>query len=538
MKRPWRAFLACTALVAFLAGAINQQSSAVAANAPIDPAAQRIVAPLGTSKTLVLYDTTGQWGHLGELYAMLSANLAGRFGSADVKPISAYTGGMMSSYTGVIYVGSTYDEAIPDKFLADVVAGTKPVLWAASNIWKLTATDPNWYANWGFTWKGYDTSSFPTVTYKGRSLTRNTLNDPSGIMSYSQIDPAKVKVLATANGPAGLQVPWAIRTKNLTYVGENPYAYMNENDRYLAWSDLLFDLLAPATPERHRAMIRLEDVGPNSDPAELRAIADYLYSKRIPYSVATFTRFRDPLGITNGAPLNFNMTSTRAKGVRDALKYMESHGGFIIQHGVTHQYKNKRNPYDAVSANDFEFYLAHVDAADHVIYDGPVPEDSLNWATNLIKTGRGDFAASGLKTPTVFEFPHYAASRRDYRAVQELYGKGYDRRLYFSGQMSKPTVDYSKMVGQFFPYEVTDVHGTRVAPENLGNFEETAINGHPNRLAADIIASAERNLVVRDGYASFFYHPFLGVAHLKEIVEGIEALGTYQWVSAKTVLNA
>jgi hypothetical protein len=35
-------------------------------------------------------------------------------------------------------------------------------------------------------------------------------------------------------------------------------------------------------------------------------------------------------------------------------------------------------------------------------------------------------------------------------------------------------------------------------------------NNHPPRLPADIFASADRNLVVRDGMASFFYHPYLG----------------------------
>ena len=43
-------------------------------------------------------------------------------------------------------------------------------------------------------------------------------------------------------------------------------------------------------------------------------------------------------------------------------------------HGYTHQYGNVANPYDGVSANDFEFYTAHVDATNNVIYDGPVAE--------------------------------------------------------------------------------------------------------------------------------------------------------------------
>ena len=36
--------------------------------------------------TLVLYDTSGEWGYLGELYAIQVANLASHFGPWTAKP--------------------------------------------------------------------------------------------------------------------------------------------------------------------------------------------------------------------------------------------------------------------------------------------------------------------------------------------------------------------------------------------------------------------------------------------------------------------
>ena len=54
------------------------------------------------------------------------------------------------------------------------------------------------------------------------------------------------------------------------------YAEAEKGDRYLAFTDLLFDALAPATQERHRALVRLEDVGPNADPDKLREVAELL----------------------------------------------------------------------------------------------------------------------------------------------------------------------------------------------------------------------------------------------------------------------
>jgi uncharacterized protein YdaL len=86
------------------------------------------------------------------------------------------------------------------------------------------------------------------------------------------------------------------------------------------------------------------------------------------------------------------------------------------------------------------------------------------------------------------------------------------------------------MVGQFFPYVVNDVYGSKVLPENLGNYEPVMVNNHPPRSPAQMVESARRNLVVRDGFASFFYHPYYGVQALKETVEGIKALG-YTFVS-------
>jgi len=40
--------------------------------------------------------------------------------------------------------------------------------------------------------------------------------------------------------------------------------------------------------QRHRALIRLEDVGPAADPVQLRQIADLLAARSIPFSVAVY----------------------------------------------------------------------------------------------------------------------------------------------------------------------------------------------------------------------------------------------------------
>src|SRR5262249_19201835 len=62
-----------------------------------------------TVTALVLYDTTGQWGFLGEEYAIGSVNPASHFGAWTAKPVSQYVCGELTHYTAAIYVGSTFD---------------------------------------------------------------------------------------------------------------------------------------------------------------------------------------------------------------------------------------------------------------------------------------------------------------------------------------------------------------------------------------------------------------------------------------------
>jgi uncharacterized protein YdaL len=515
------------------AGQVQGQRSAGATTSATAAAALTPTPQAATNGALVLYDSTNTYGWLGELYGQQSANLVSHFGNYRAMPVVKYTAGLMADHSAVVYVGSTYDEPLPPAFLADVLATTQPVIWMGSNIWQLTNASPTFAATYGWNWTGYDLGVVNQVTYKGQTLERDGVNNGSGIMNVSVTDPAKAKVLAQSVRANGTTFPWATRARNLTYVGEVPYAYQGMSDRYLIASDLFFDALAPATPARHRAMVRIEDVGPDADPAELRAVADTLAGLRVPFSFGVYPVYKDPKGVfNNGVPVTTRLRDRPQ--VVSAIKYMTSKGGTMLDHGYTHQFESLVNPYDGVSGNDFEFYRAHVDAADNVVLDGPVPGDSQAWATGRINAAAAEFAAAGLPVPKIWEFPHYAASAADYRAVAAKFSTRYERTLYFGGLLSGGTIDHSRVNGQFFPYVVKDLYGTKVLPENIGNIEPEAYNHHPARLPADLVASARANLVVRDGFASFFYHPYLGMAYLRQTVTGIQALG-YTFVAPGTL---
>jgi uncharacterized protein YdaL len=513
--------------------------------------ARRLVQAAAPTNALVLYDTTGPYGFLGELYAMMTANLAGHFGTVTTEPVSSYTAGQVERYTATVYIGSTYyggdvPDAVPDAFYGDVATTAKPVIWMNDNIWNLAGkigvqAFENRYG-WDPTTSYFGPVGQVTgVDYKTAPLTRTIpAGADGGVLRPNIVTgtglPA-VTTLAraddTSTSPA-TTFPWAIRSGNLTYLGEVPFTYVNESDRVIAFEDLLFDALAPATPTRHRALLRLEDINPSSDASELMTIARYLNGQHIPYGFEVVPVYTDPNGAENdGTPRT--ITLTQAPAVVSALRYMLSHGGTIIQHGYTHQYKNVANPYDGVSANDFEFFLSHIDGGNNVVLDGPVPEDSASWAAGRVTAGKLAFPPAGLPVPTLWTTPHYAASAADYGVFKAGYLARYERSLYYAGQLSGQPVDAQRYVGQFFPYAVHDVYGTTVVPENLGNYEPEPYNNRPPRLPADLINSARLNLAVRDGFASFFYHPYYPVAPLQQTVDGIRGLG-YTFVAPAGVL--
>src|SRR5205823_9290325 len=134
------------------------------------------------------------------------------------------------------YICSSYGEPIPTAFFDDVVRYKAiPVIWAYDNVWQLTAYYSNFGSTYGWMWSGFDSSSVAQVNYKGQHLARYALNS-AGIMNYSMIG-SGVNVLATAVRSDGSTFPWALRSGNLTYIGENPLVYIAEGDRYLAFCD-------------------------------------------------------------------------------------------------------------------------------------------------------------------------------------------------------------------------------------------------------------------------------------------------------------
>ncbi|WP_406637132.1 DUF2334 domain-containing protein [Amycolatopsis sp. WGS_07] len=543
--------VAVVSLVGGIVVVVSDDGSGSAAADPVEPVLRQpkigMAGPGGRDdrRTLVLFDDgrrlrpsppATQVAEEAQANAIQTANLVSRSTAWRMLPAADYRRGELNEYQAVVYVGTVYDAQLPSALLDDVSRTRLPVMWIGSNIWQLFDRAPELAGKWGWTWAPFREDKVTTVSYRDTELRRdpNAGIDVVGV----RVTSPKAKVLAQAKSAEGVTSPWAVHSGSFTYLAEVPYSYVGAGDRYLAAADILLGVLAPDAPERRRALVRVEDIGPRTPPAEVRAITDYLSGHGVPFSLAVYPYYADPRGSANGGKPTFARLVDSPELVV-ALRDAVARGGTLVMHGYSHQYGETGNPYSATSAADYEFYRATVDHQDNVRLSGPVPEDSPEWFRGRIATGLAEFDRVGLPRPDSFEFPHYGGSAVDYQEAGRIFPARYDRGSYYAGQCDggqcgRTDVSYREVYGQFFPYPVRDVYGTVVVPENVGNVAPAKFNQHAARTADDILADAKTHRVVTDSVVSFFYHPFLGIGDLRKVVEGIEGLG-YRFVSPAAV---
>jgi len=486
---------------------------------------------------LILHDSSGSFGWIGGLHARMLANLIGHFDLRyEIAPVETYTAGRIGKAHAVFYLGTTYDSPLPEAFLRDVSKSTKPVCWLKYNLWQIAGnSSPGFAERQGFRFDYLDQAGREGVSYRGETFSKDQSDPELGRTTI--LDPTVASAVAWACGVGTANcLPYIVRGGNFWYVADSPFSFISEEDRYLIFTDVLHDILGINHADDHRAVIRIEDVSPVTSPDQLRAVADCLAAEQVPFVVSVIPVYTDPLGAANhGQPRTVSLSKT--PGVQEALDYMIAKGGQIVLHGYTHQYDTVPNPYNGVSGDDYEFFRVTLDGAGNLDEFRPLAEDSRKWAHARVTSGLRELSQSGFKAAG-WVTPHYAASALDYEVFGARFPLTIQRALYFdntgsvSGKPRQPTVRSSEssddlhLAGQFFPYIIhNDIYGQKIVPENLGNVDPTLVNDSPARSASDMIRIARKNKVVRDGWASGFYHPFLGIEALRELVRGVKAEG-------------
>ena len=511
-------------------------------------------------RALVLYDAPPgtEFEKLGMGYAIMLRNLLGHFDAqVDLLPVEQYTAGKLNNYDATFYLGAYYDNRPPAAFLADAAVTQNTLVWFKYNMWHLAWNGTyNFTATRGLGFSGLRGMNaipsandpapgfFDTINYKGKSFVKyytfdaanNAINADPDVGVTTIADPLKASIVLSVANPKTLETaPYVVRSGKFWYVADLPFSYIGPRDRYLVFSDLLHDMLGIQHAESHKALVRLEDVSALVTVQSTKTLTDYMYSKSIPFSIAVIPQYIDALGAYNGGTPQ-NVPLSQATNLKRTLDYALPRGAEIVMHGYTHQYSNMKNPNSGVSGDDYEFW--------NIVANTPVAEDSTGYALGRLNTGLSDLRNNGYN-PVAWEAPHYHASALSSKAAATLFNTTYQRVVYFTADKPNFLASTSKDfgVGQIFPYVIKkDYYGQRVLPESLGNIEYDIHTIDPssnfNYTWQDILTNAEYGKTVRDGYASFFFHPFwlepiLGVPafdDFKKLVDGLTQLG-YTWIA-------
>lgn len=415
----------------------------------------------------------------GAAHATILSNLLGQYTNVQVisKPISQYVSGDAKNSLRTFYIGTVYDEPIPANFLSEVKAGA-PVTWMGYNFWELGDT-----SSLGITYKQLRTAlsaaeiaaAYSTVTYKGYDYHKYPA--PQEINEIAA-DPAKTQTLAVAKNAAGNQLPYLLRSNNFYFVADNPFSYIYPTDRYVAVADSLKTMLGDTQTAtcKNQAILRLEDVSAMDDPKAMSDLLNVIAQLKIPFAMNII-----PESYYDGKHYSWLNNGQQLLQIYRAT----SLGGLVMQHGYTHNYHGLKVP-EGNSGDEWEFWDKQ--------NNQPLSALTPAAAKARIQKGRSLLLSLGLK-PQMWTTPHYEADTSLYPAINSLYPKVIERRMYSAD---------GQRFGQFFPYPVKDAYGSLIVPENLGN-----IQLDPDYFASDIVATADANKNLSCAFASFFIHPYL-----------------------------
>lgn len=545
----------------------------------------------------------------GQLHAIFLQNLLAHFPKYDtiLKPVEDYKKGDIESCAANFYVGSYYRDGasikMPDHFVADFVATKKPAMWMGYNAWLIG--EENSAKIWNMTYRGLtqldlktkdkkgDPGFYRFFNYKGNTWVKSgewagkdktTFNAAHELLKFADVetagDTSKRTIISDAShstNKSKSNLPYIIRSNksegsagNHWLVTDSPFAYIHEADRYFIVADVLFDVLGeePRNKGPKHALFRIEDVNARTNYNGLKAITDVLEEEKVPYASAFIPVFSDPLGVKGKKTISLKFTED--KNIRDwVLSNVKANRLSIINHGTTHQFGRKRNPYNGMSGLDYEYW--------DMVGDKRLKNDTLRFVINRVERGVKTFAEAGI-TPVAFEVPHYRASARNYVVFGQYYNWNVGRVHYTTlkkldiksvasdnkidlvgtanarerlQQVRKSKVSYVKNEshgGQLFPYELYgDYFGQRLIPESL-NYPTTLLNTtktvENGRTLDQMLEDAKRNLVLRDYWASFFMHAFLmngggekEKAKVRWFVRSLKDLG-YKFINLKEFVEA
>lgn len=524
----------------------------------------------------------------GPVNAIFLANLLGHWPQFEVRvtPIEEYGAGDAAGCAATFYIGTDPGADVPEAFLWDFFASETQMAWVGFGSEKLDQT--KFERAFGYQAVGElgiagpnaeNPGFYEYVTYKGQVFQKDSFtHEGRQHGAFRAVEFALSETATTA--PTGVVVaelihnetfetqPYMLRSANKFVVADVPFTYMHEGGRYFAFADLLFDVLkTKPLRDRKLAFVRLEDIHGKYDRETLDAAIGALRSEQVPVSIAHIPLLMDPHNALGNGPVTEPLPAAGIDSFRNLIRDIsQDPRNAVIWHGVTHQHEAIKNPHSGASGDDYEFW--------DMTKERPIDGESIESIVTRLQLGLDVFDAYDI-APRYWVSPHYRVSAMTNRVIGASLPWVVGRVTYFTSSVGQsfslpavsahtgermPSVSKDTLAavlqeppkdldtaslrgnGQLFPFEIyRDIYGQRVIPETLGYVSTTnpqAVGYERN--AADMLADADRNSVIRDYWASFFFHPYLlGVTRgedyyvdatlLRQIVVGLKQLG-YEFV--------
>lgn len=310
----------------------------------------------------------------------------------------------------------------------------------------------------------------------------------------------------------------------------HPMITKQENSYYIGVTNLMSDSSIPVGEvlhtffnmdheHQHPGYIRLEDVHPLVDPVKLRAVADVLIDRDIPFMIAVIPVYTNP---DTGKQSHLSDYPEVLK----TLKYMQNNGGSVVLHGYTHQYhatetgegfefwdvKNNTPIYkDAAEDTPLKIRADFSNAREYEAHREEQKDFERTYINRKLSQGIRELNSFGLK-PLAFEAPHYTMSQNGYRTVSASFST-------YVGQVQLSDKNWEVMDSVPYKSSPSFFHGMSLLPETSGY-----VDPDNEKSADEIAAKAEKQMFLRDGMVSFFYHPYLGPERLVEVLDQIDHL--------------
>ncbi|MEK5503969.1 DUF2334 domain-containing protein [Bacillus sp. FSL M8-0168] len=276
--------------------------------------------------------------------------------------------------------------------------------------------------------------------------------------------------------------------------------------------------------------LRLEDISPMADEKLLLQAGSYLHKRNIPFILAVIPVYVNP---ETGEKVYM---SDKPKLVK-VLRKLQDMGGSVIVHGYTHAYRYSE------TGEGFEFWDAKADQpitsqnaddppsilkkaqdfpneAAYNSYLKPFRKNEETYTRQKLTHAIEDLTAEGLY-PLGFEAPHYTMSEHGYQITSEYFSS-----IFGQVQLSDTTWKTSGTAP--FVTKPAMLHGMTLYPETLGYVDASAENplgGVDERIS--------QMIDFEGGVAGAFYHPYLGMKYLPELVDQMERIPNSEWLDIK-----